>query len=453
MQQTIVAAATPNAISALAVVRLSGPQAIEIAGRIFRPVSGRPLESLPGYHAAYGSFVTRDEVLDEGIVLVLRAPKSYTGEQMAELSCHGNPAITARLIAACVAEGARPAAAGEFTRRAFENGKIDLVQAEAVAELIESEGRAAAAAALARRDGTLSREIGAVADALSYQAAELAMWADYPEEEDAPAVTREGLEAALDQAKDVLEQLCRGYRSGQMLQNGIAVAIAGSPNVGKSTLLNRLCGEDRSIVTDIAGTTRDVVEGTAELDGVTVRLLDTAGIRQTGDRIEQIGVDRAKRAIETSDLVLFLLDRSRPATEEERLLYQQVKNRPHLVVSNKIDLPEAAGAQIPPFAAVDVEISAETGDGIDRLSEKIRQVLGLNLTQDHCLIASQRQYSCVQRAAEALDGAIAALREGVTLDAVGVLLDEAIEPLAELTGQKVSEAVLAQVFSHFCVGK
>ena len=452
MEQTIVACGTPSAVSALAVIRLSGPQAVEIAGRIFRPVSGRELTALPGYRAAYGEFVSQGERIDEGIVLVLRAPKSYTGEDMAELSCHGNPSIAARLIAACVREGARPAAAGEFTRRAFENGKIDLAQAEAVAELIEAEGSAAASAALARRDGALSREIGEITDALSYAAAELAMWGDYPEEEDSPAVTREGLLRSLEAGRERLLALCDGYHSGRMLQRGISVAIAGSPNVGKSTLMNRLCGRDRSIVTEIAGTTRDVVEDTVELDGVLLRLLDTAGIRPTGDAVEQIGVLRAKQAVETSDLVLFLRDRSRPFTGEECSLYELVKERPHLVLANKADLP-AAKQSFPPPPSVDVEISAGTGEGMEELYRALRRTLGLQLTQDHCLIASERQYSCVHRSMQALDEAISALREGVTLDAAGVLLDGAIGPLAELTGRQVSEAVLEQVFSHFCVGK
>lgn len=451
--QTIVALATPPAMSAIAVVRLSGPDAIVIADRIFQPLSSRPLCSLPGYRAAYGTFYSNGQPLDEGIVLVLRAPKSYTGEEMAELCCHGNPRLAARLIAACIAEGAVAAAAGEFTRRAFENGKIDLTQAEAVAELIQAEGQAAASAALERRGGALGNEIDSITDALSYAAAELTMWGDYPEEEDTPAVTREGLFSSLSAQLERLCALSEGYHSGRMLQNGISVAIVGSPNVGKSTLLNRLAGRERSIVTEIAGTTRDIVEANVELEGITLRLLDTAGIHQTEDSVEKIGVQRARQAIETSDLVLFLLDRTRAFTEEEAELYRSILGRPHLVLSNKSDLPAGEAAGFSQSPQPDVEISAETGEGISALVAAIHQTLGLRLTQDHCLIASERQYGCVVKSVCALKEALEALELGVTLDAVGVLLDSAIAPLAELTGRQVSEAVLEQVFSHFCVGK
>ncbi|MEG1849475.1 MAG: tRNA uridine-5-carboxymethylaminomethyl(34) synthesis GTPase MnmE [Oscillospiraceae bacterium] len=447
---TIVALSTPAASGALAVIRLSGPRAIELAQAVFSAKSGRPLAEMAGYTAAYGDFIAEGEPIDDGVVLLYHAPKSYTGEEMAELSCHGSMRIVSRLLGACVAAGARPAAAGEFTRRAFLNGKLDLASAEAVAELIAADSEGAARAALGRRRGALSEKVDAITDRLAFEGAQLAVWSDYPEEEDAPVVTAESLGAALRAAGAALQQLLDGYRVGALVQRGIAAAIVGSPNVGKSTLMNLLAGGECSIVTEIAGTTRDVVEAHTTLGGVALRLLDTAGIRDTEDRVERLGVERARAALAAADLVVLVLDRSRPLDSNDRALLASLKNRPHVVALNKTDLPSAI--LIPPEEEW-VEISAATGEGAQALTDAIAARLGLNLTQDACLIASARQHDCLCRAAAALDAATAALETGITLDAVGVLLEDAVAPLAELTGRTASEAVLEQVFSKFCVGK
>lgn len=450
MNRTIVALSTPPAHSAIAVVRLSGIDAITIADKIFRPFYAESLNSLPGYHAAYGEAFSNGELIDEAVALVYRTPKSYTGENMVEISCHGNPLIAARLVAACIAAGAAPAAAGEFTKRAFENGKLDLSQAEAVAELIEAESNLAANAAQQRRTGELGRRVQSLCDQLSFAAAQLAVWSDYPEEEDAPAITRGELRETFEAVRTQLRELASRYNTGRLIQNGIKVAIAGSPNVGKSTLINFLSGSERAIVTDIAGTTRDVIEAPAELEGITIHLLDTAGIRETSDEIERIGIRRAMDAIETSDLVLYLLDRSKPVTNKDRMLLEQIKLRPYLVVLNKTDLKnDSFQHAIQP----DVEISALTGEGIDRLKNAIKKALGITLTQHGCLIASQRQFDCVLRAEKALSEAIFHLDSGVTLDVVGILIEEAVSPLAELTGRSAAQTVIEQIFTKFCVGK
>lgn len=450
MNRTIVALSTPAAHSAIAVVRLSGEDAVAVASAVFCARSGRPLAALAGYHAAYGAFYADGEQLDDGVALVFRAPKSYTGEDMVELSCHGNPLLARRIVAACVAAGAAPAGAGEFTRRAFENGKLDLSAAEAVAELIEAESDRAARAAAARRGGAVGRQIERVEQDLCYAAAQLAVWSDFPEEEDAPVLTAKTLEDALERARQSLSELAAGYRAGKLIQNGITVAIAGRPNVGKSTLMNLLTGSERSIVTEIPGTTRDVVEGTAQLEGIALRLLDTAGIRDTEDPIERIGVGRAREAVERADLALLVIDRSLPLSPEDEALLSLVRARPHVVALNKTDLPPVVFQQ---HVENCVEISAATGEGGDALRRAILDALGLAQTQDGCFIASERQFDCVLRAQSALSEALDALRQGVTLDAVGVLLDAAVAPLAELTGRSVTQAVLEQVFSKFCVGK
>ncbi|WMJ82853.1 tRNA uridine-5-carboxymethylaminomethyl(34) synthesis GTPase MnmE [Oscillospiraceae bacterium LTW-04] len=450
MNRTIVALSTPPAHSAIAVVRLSGVDAITIADKIFRPFYAESLNNLPGYHAAYGEVFSDSGLVDEVVALVYRAPKSYTGENMVELSCHGNPLIAARLVSACIAAGAAPAGAGEFTKRAFENGKLDLSQAEAVAELIEAESELATNAAQQRRTGELGKRVQSLCDKLSFAAAQLAVWSDYPEEEDAPAITREELRETFEAVLAQLKELACQYNTGRLIQKGIKVAIAGSPNVGKSTLINYLSGSDRAIVTDIAGTTRDIIEAPAELDGITIHLLDTAGIRETGDEIERIGIKRAMDAIETSDLVLYLLDQSKTVTNQDRTLLEQVKLRPNLVVLNKTDLENDSFQHL---ADADVKISALTGEGIENLKKSIKKALGITLTQDSCLIASQRQFDCVLRSEKALSEAIFHLDSGVTLDVVGIMIEEAIAPLAELTGRTASQSVIEQVFTKFCVGK
>ncbi len=448
--ETIVALSTPDARAAIAVVRLSGDDAIAVADRVFRARNGRPLSSHAGYTAALGDLIVGGEALDEAVALVMRAPKSYTGEDVVELSCHGNPEVARALVTACISVGARSAGHGEFTRRAFENGKLDLTQAEAVAELIEAEGDAARRAALRRRNGALGQKVDEICEALSLTAASLAVWSDYPEETDAPALTNETMREAISEQKAALEALAAGHRAGRLVQNGISCAIIGRPNVGKSTLLNRLTGQERAIVTAVAGTTRDVLEAPAEVGGVRLRLLDTAGIRESGDLIEQIGVERARKALLEADLVLLVLDGSRPLTEEDRALLSAAAGRPTIVVVNKADLPQAEN-ELPEKPIV--SICAKTGEGFDRLEEEITAALGLTATQDADLIAGERQYDCVLRALEALKEAEDALAAGVTLDAAGILLDEALEALGELTGRTASALTLEQVFAHFCVGK
>ena len=450
MSRTIVALSTPNAMGAVALVRLSGEKAIAIADSVFLAKSGRPLFETASRTAIYGEFVDKGTPFDDGIATVFCAPNSYTGENMVEMSCHGNPFLVRKLIDACIEAGASPAGAGEFTRRAFENEKLDLSAAEAVAELIAAESAAAARAAFLRRKGQISEKINQMAEKVSYLAAQLAVWSDYPEEEDAPAVTHEAMLAQMEEIEAEIALLLLGCQAGQMIQEGIRVAIIGSPNVGKSTLLNMLAGEERSIVTEVAGTTRDVVEATTFIDGIALRLMDTAGIRDTVDRVEKIGVDRAIQTLEKADLVLLVLDRSRPLGTEDVRLIERIKNRPHVLALNKTDLPAEPFQQT---LEAYVEISAATGEGGAELKAEIKRRLGLEKVPQGGFIASLRQRDCLQRAQLAVGETIQALKDRITLDAAGILLDDAIMPLSELTGRSVSESVLEQIFSNFCVGK
>lgn len=449
MGDTVAALSTPAANGAIAVIRVSGDRALEIADRVFRGVSGKKLSSLSGYRAAYGGFYDKEEQIDEGIALVLRAPKSYTGEDMAEFYCHGNAAIAKRIISSLISAGAVPAAQGEFTRRAFENGKIDLSQAEAVAELIAAEGEGAQRAALARKNGAVSKITEEICESLSLTLAKLAVWSDYPEETDAPVLTDGELIKEISLAQEKLNKLADGHRAGKFLQNGITAAIVGRPNVGKSTLLNRLTGEEKAIVTDVAGTTRDVLEATAKIGAFTLKFLDTAGIRGTDDMIEMIGVERAKKAMESADIVLMVTDSSEEISDADREIYSLIKHRPHIIVENKADI----AVKNQSLEENSVIISAKNGDGVEKLAEEIERALGITLGQSDSLIASERQYFCVLRALSALKEAENAVLSGVTYDAVGIILDDALEALGELEGRTASEMTLEQVFSRFCVGK
>ena len=450
MTQTIAALSTPAAQSAIAMIRLSGDRAIEIAERVFRPVSGRQLSSLAGYSAAYGAFMWEDRQLDEGVVILYRAPKSYTGEDMAELCCHGNPLIAKELLTACIAAGAAPAAAGEFTKRAFLNGKLDLSQAEAVTELINAESQAAIRQALLRREGALGRRVDGLCDRLTLIAATLGVWADYPEEEDAPVVTHSSLRAQLLPIAADLAELIEGHKTGALIERGISMAVVGSPKVGKSTLANLLWGRERSIVTDIAGTTRDVVEADLTIEGIALRLLDTAGIRETQDVVEQIGVERSKQAIAAADLVLLLLDGTTGVTPNDYELLALIGDKPCILAANKTDI---GTKPLPDAFSGAILLSARTGEGMPELRRAILDRLGVSLHQDSALIASERQFDCVLRCHAALADALALLDDAMTFDAIGILLDDAIGALLALTGRSVTEEVTANIFANFCVGK
>lgn len=452
--KTIAAISTPMGIGGIGIVRISGPDALAVAGGIFASASGKSLEDCVGYTAHYGRLQDEDGIFDEGIATVFRGPNSYTGEDVVELSCHGGIYLIKRTLRACLSHGASLAQAGEFTKRAFLNGKLSLTQAEAVMDLISAQGRQAASAALAGRDGALFSKIGAISGALVDLAAHLAAWNDYPDE-DMEAVEPKSLASSLSQSLADCRQLLATYDAGQILREGVETAIIGKPNVGKSTLMNLLAGAQKSIVTDIPGTTRDVVEESVFAGEILLRLADTAGIRATDDPVEQAGVLLAQKKRDQAQLVLVVLDRSEPISQEDLCLLAQLKGKPAIAVLNKSDLPPALEQdKLSPFVADSIEISAKTGEGAQDLIAAIARLLQVATFDPLApLVANERQRDCLSRAADALEEAIRATRSGITLDAVTVCLDEAISPLLELTGQKAGDAVVDAVFAHFCVGK
>ncbi|MGN0627334.1 MAG: tRNA uridine-5-carboxymethylaminomethyl(34) synthesis GTPase MnmE [Oscillospiraceae bacterium] len=452
---TIAAISTPLSASGLGVVRISGEDAVAVGEKIFRPFKGgRELKTLGGYSCAYGRVFDAEGDIDEAVATVFIAPRSYTGENTVEFSCHGNPALLKRVLRAALAAGAALAGPGEFTKRAFLNGKFTLTQAEAVMDLISAKSAGAGKAALAMRDGALYKKIKKITEELTALESHFAAWSDYPEE-DVPELSNEHMESVLKEAQAVLKRLIDTYDAGKVIREGAVTVIAGKPNVGKSTLMNLLSGRDRSIVTEVAGTTRDVVEESVLVGDIPIRLLDTAGIHETEDRVEKIGVDMANTEIDRCDVVIAVFDSSAPLDSDDMNLIEKLRGKPAVAVINKSDLETRADIDVIKNGFErSVVISAASGNGEEEFRKALSEVLKTaDLDPAEPVMANERQLDCVCRAKRAVDEAISAVEFGMTLDAVGICVETALDCLYELTGEKASDAVIEQVFSRFCVGK
>ena len=456
MQNTTIAAiATAPGAGGIAVVRLSGPESYAVAARVFRPANpNKNVADAKGYTALFGSFVEGDDAFDEGVALFFREPHSYTGEDVVELSCHGGSAVARRLVEACIAAGAAPAAPGEYTRRAFLNGKMSLTQAEAVMDIISADGKQGAALANASLSGALAKKIGAEKEALTGLQAHLAAWVDFPEE-DVPELDDAHLRTVLGQVRQELDGLIKNYDAGAVLREGVDCAIVGRPNAGKSTLLNLLAGFDRAIVTPVAGTTRDVVEQAVQLGDIRLNLFDTAGLRQTDDAIEAEGIRRSWKKLDEAGLILAVFDGSEPLTREDLALAQRCAGRPAIALVNKEDKPTRFDAEIiaGDFAMV-IPVCCQEEGSRKVIAAAVARLLGTNQIDPHAAsLSGQRQLAAATRARDAVAGALDAVEGGFGLDAVSVCVDDALDALCELTGENASEAVINEVFERFCVGK
>lgn len=453
--ETVAAIATAQAPGAVGVVRISGPDAQQVADRVFVSAHGKKLAEILGYHALYGHvYDGAGGEIDEAVALNFRAPASFTGENVVELSCHGGIYVTRRLLKAVLEAGAVPAGPGEFTRRAFLNGKMGLTEAESVMEIVGAEGEQAAKAALAGHDGALEKRIAAVRDTLTGAAAHLDAWADYPED-DIPQVTPEELKTSLSTAGNALRELLRGFEAGRAMREGVETVIAGRPNAGKSTLMNLLAGCERSIVTQYAGTTRDVVEDTVLLGGIPLHLADTAGIRTTDDPVEKIGVERAYGRIRSAQLILAVFDSSGELDDSDRALTEALAGTPCIAVVNKSDLPQKIDMEyIKSKYKHIVILSAASGAGLSELETEVAEVLETaKVDPSEGILFTERQRDAARRALDCVEEAQSALESGMTFDAVTVSIEAAISVLLELTGERATETVVNSVFHHFCVGK
>ena len=451
---TIAAVSTPNAVGGIAVIRISGEKALEVADRIFTSVNGKKAADMDGYTCAYGYAHDGEERLDDCILTVFRAPHSYTGEDTAEISCHGGIYVTRRVLRAALGNGADNALPGEFTKRAFMNGKLDLTQAEAVMDVISAKSERELKLAEELRSGAAFRMAEACSEKLMKVLGDLAAWADYPEE-DIPSVEPDVLCNELQEVRSELFRLIENYDAGRIVREGVATAIVGKPNVGKSTLFNLLSGCQRSIVTDIAGTTRDIVEETVRLGDIVLRLSDTAGIRETADFIEGIGVEMAEKLIDSAELIIAVFDGGCPCTADDVKLINKINNKKAVAVINKNDVQQRFDTSLlEQFNIPTVFLSAKENSGIDTLQTAIENIFNINSDlMNNVTTANERQRSCVEASINSIDCAVSALNNGEHLDAVNFLIDDAEQYLLSLTGKKVTEAVVDEVFSRFCVGK
>lgn len=444
-ERTIAAVSTPTGVGGIAVIRISGDKSVEIADKIFR--GKNKLSKVNSHTVHYGHICDEKGDIDEVLVTVMLAPNTYTREDVVEISTHGGLAASRSVLEAIIKAGAFPAEPGEFTKRAFLNGRIDLSQAEGVIDIINAKTALSQKAALSQAAGSLSTEINLVRTQLVTLAAGMQVAIDYPDE-DLEDVTPFDILKTVSECLQKVDSLIKTADSGKILREGIKTAIVGKPNVGKSSLLNCLAREDRAIVTDIAGTTRDVIEEFVNLDGIPLRLLDTAGIRETSDTVEKIGVERSKQAIDEADLIILMLDISRDMEDADHELIALTENKKRIVIANKADIKEHSFKDV-------IEISAKTGAGIDGLKEEIRKMyrLGEIGQNDSVIVTNMRHLAALTGAKDALLNAKAAIEQGMPQDIAALDIYDAMNFLGEITGDTVSEDIVSEIFHSFCVGK
>ena len=453
MSHTIAAVSTGNQISAIGIIRMTGDDCAAIGAKVFTLNSGAPLTDAPNRKLVLGQLHDRTgRVIDSCCAIYTRGPRSYTGEDTVEFHCHGSPAVLAAGLEALYAAGARPAQRGEFTKRAFLNGQMDLTQAEAVIDLIEADTAEAAANAAGQVGGALQKKLAPVYDDLTNLCSHFHAVLDYPDED----IEDFGLaqyESILRQDAKILSTLLSTYGQGRVLRSGVAAAIVGRPNVGKSSLLNALAGYERCIVTDIPGTTRDTVEETVLLGKTKLRLIDTAGIRETADAVEAMGVERSKQAVENADLVFFVCDGSQPLTKEDEQIMDLCSEHPNAIaLINKTDLGSVVEPRDLPFMNI-ITVCANTGDGLDLLADLVDTLFEGDTPCDGSVLTNARQYDAVRRAYDALQRALHGLKLGLTPDMVLIDVEDAMEAMGEVTGATIREDITARIFERFCVGK
>ncbi|MBQ7802060.1 MAG: tRNA uridine-5-carboxymethylaminomethyl(34) synthesis GTPase MnmE [Oscillospiraceae bacterium] len=453
MSHTIAAVSTGSQISAIGIIRMTGDDCAAIGGRVFICKNGRPLTEAPNRKLILGQLRDKEgRVIDSCCAIYTRGPHSYTGEDTVEFHCHGSPAVLAAGLEALYIAGARPAGRGEFTKRAFLNGRMDLTQAEAVIDLIEADTADAAANAAGQVGGALQKKLAPVYDDLTNLCSHFHAVLDYPDE-DIEDFGLESYEGSLNADARTLSALLNTYGQGRILRRGVAAAIVGKPNVGKSSLLNALAGYERVIVTEVAGTTRDTVEETVLLGHTRLRLIDTAGIHETEDRIEAMGVERSKKAVADADLVIFVCDGSESLTAEDEAVIDFCCEHEHAIaLINKSDKPAAVAPSDLPFMTV-IPICAKTGEGLSQLADVVEEMFAGEAPCDGSLLTNTRQYDAIRRAYDAMLRALRGLKLGITADAVLTDVEEAMEAMGEVTGATVREDITARIFERFCVGK
>ncbi|MGY5340324.1 tRNA uridine-5-carboxymethylaminomethyl(34) synthesis GTPase MnmE [Levilactobacillus spicheri] len=455
---TIAAISTPPGEGGISLIRLSGDEVFSVIQKLFK---GRDLTKVASHTINYGHIIdpeTHEEV-DEVMVSVMRAPKTYTKEDIVEINCHGGIVATNRILQLCLSYGARLAEPGEYTKRAFLNGRIDLSQAEAVMDLIRAKTDKSMKVALDQLDGDLSKLIRHLRQDILDALAQVEVNIDYPEYDDVETMTTKMLLEKAQEVKQQIKTLLATAKQGKVLRDGLATAIVGRPNVGKSSLLNHLLHEDKAIVTDVAGTTRDVIEEYVNVKGVPLKLIDTAGIRDTTDKVEKIGVERSRKAINTADLVMLVLNASEPLTAEDQALLQATAKTQRILILNKTDLPQKFDLDKVKQAAGDsplIETSILQQTGMDKLEETIAHLFfdeGIESSQNNVMVTNARHIGLLHQASDALDDVMQGIANGMPVDLVQIDMTRAWDLLGEITGDSYQDELLDQLFSQFCLGK
>jgi tRNA modification GTPase len=457
-EKTIAAISTPVGTGAIAVIRMTGPDAIEIADRVFVSPRKKKAASCPAHKALYGWVQTiKGEQLDEVLLLVMRAPHTFTGEDTVEISCHGGMYICRRILEALLEAGASMAEPGEFSKRAFLHGRMDLTKAEAVMDMISAQTAYSLKAAVNQLGGGLYKKIEALRQSLLDMIVGIEVNIDYPEYEDVPEITDEAIQRGCLEINEEIKALLATAESGRMLRQGVKVSIVGRPNVGKSSLLNMLLREQRAIVTSVPGTTRDTLEERLDLAGIPICIMDTAGIRDTKDEVERIGVERALQSLEQCDLAFFVLDADREVLPEERQLFEKVKARPYLILLNKMDAGWQSAEQLeevfPEAKGRILEVSAKQGSGVQALAARVKEMFfgGEVLADDRPMVTNLRQKEALIRAREALERVLE--QAEFEQDLLVIDIRQACDFLGEVCGRSTQEDVVTEIFSRFCLGK
>lgn len=450
MNDTIAAISTAIGVGGISIIRLSGSNAIPIASKCF---TGKDLNTVPTHTINYGYIKDKDEIIDEVLVTVMKAPKTYTTEDIVEINCHGGLVPTRRILETVLNNGARLAEPGEFTKRAFLNGRIDLVKSEAIMDIIQSKSDEARKLAISQIKGSTSELIENFRNRLMNLLSSIEVNIDYPEYYDIEVVTKEKIKSNLDEMQQELEKLIKESNDSKIIKNGIKTVIIGKPNVGKSSILNKLLEQDKAIVTDIAGTTRDIVEGEIYLNGILLNIIDTAGIRETADKVEKIGVTKSLDAMKNADLVIVVLNSNEKLAKEDKEILEQSANKTRIVVLNKNDLSKQI--DLPVNIENVIETNTNSSAGIATLKDKIKEMFNLGeiSNKDYTYLSNARQISLAKKAYKNMEDASNALKEDMPVDLIAIDLKECFDTLGEIIGVTYSDEIIDNLFENFCVGK